>query len=472
MSSSMLSKSTDWLWLSAFASPQFGSMIFHVPIVGVLAGIYAKYHEIPLTVIAVTILFVRLFDAVSDPLIGYLSDWERAKTGDRKWLMRIGGVMVLPCAYFLLVPGPEATATYFTFWYVAFYFAHTLFAIPYIACANDYTGDSSDKTKLFALISALGQFGGAIFYVLPLLPLFSSREITPEVLRLAVIIGGITYGLAFVVMTRVSPRSDLAMSSQRMGRGSRNSAPNAFSLILSMLKNRPFRLFIAAFMLLGMGTGMWAGMFFIFVDMYLAKGDVFAGVSLIGLLVGVIAAPVWCSIALKIGKRFAWQLAMGALAATFLFTGLLSPSNSSTAALLVVNMLVVFVGTAAQIIAPAVLCDIIDYSKLSRDEDSDAAYFAVYSLMTKSQAAVGAALGMTIAGAFGFVAGSAAHTELAVFGLMVSVSWLPSILVCLALVLIAFIPLSEAKMTIVRRRLEVRQARKRTSLSDEHQSAR
>ena len=67
----------------AYASPVIGISFLHSPM-AVVHSMYAKYFGIGLTTIAVVLLFARLFDAITDPLIGYWSDRYYARTGTRK----------------------------------------------------------------------------------------------------------------------------------------------------------------------------------------------------------------------------------------------------------------------------------------------------------------------------------------------------------------------------------------------------
>ena len=66
-----------------------------------LQGIYAKYYGVALTTIAMVLLIARVFDAVTDPLIGYWSDRYRAKFGTRKPFIIAGGILLIVSGYFL-----------------------------------------------------------------------------------------------------------------------------------------------------------------------------------------------------------------------------------------------------------------------------------------------------------------------------------------------------------------------------------
>lgn len=111
-------------------------MLLFAPI-AILTGIYAKYFGLSLIELAGITLLARIFDAVTDPLVGYWSDRVRERGGTRKGIILVGGLIMMPLSYFLYVPfaaeDGAVSLMYFAGFYVAFYWAVTLFQIPYIA---------------------------------------------------------------------------------------------------------------------------------------------------------------------------------------------------------------------------------------------------------------------------------------------------------------------------------------------------
>ena len=125
-----------------------------------LQGIYAKYYGLPLTAIATVLVIGRLFDAITDPLIGYAVDHHIARGGSRKPFL-VGGVLLLILSsWFLYIPqGDVSMSEYFLGWYLTIYFAFTLFEIPHIAWPNKLTAGIQDRSTLFTL-RAIGWNGG------------------------------------------------------------------------------------------------------------------------------------------------------------------------------------------------------------------------------------------------------------------------------------------------------------------------
>ena len=77
-----------------YALPVVGAFFLLGP-VSLLQGIYTTYFGVTVTAMASALLIARLFDAVTDPLVGYLSDKHYAHTGSRKIFIIGGGVLLL-----------------------------------------------------------------------------------------------------------------------------------------------------------------------------------------------------------------------------------------------------------------------------------------------------------------------------------------------------------------------------------------
>jgi Na+/melibiose symporter-like transporter len=72
---------------------------------------------------------------------------------------------------------------------------------------------------------------------------------------------------------------------------------------------------------------------------------------------------------------------------------------------------------------------------------------------------MGGAVGLAIVGWFDFDVKALEQTEQGVLGLLVGISWMPALCICLAIVFIALMPLTEKRMDIIRRRLKQRDER-------------
>ena len=449
----------------SYAAPYLTMTWLGAPI-PILQGIYAKYYGFSLTTLATIILLARFFDAITDPLIGYYSDRYARRTGTRKPFILAGGLLLILSAYFLYVPvggdvgeSSNVSVAYFTFWFMALYLAMTLFEIPHSAWASELASTSTDKAKIFSVRSVAGSLGMVCFYLVPLLPFFATQDITPETLKVSVISAAVLMlPLLYLCLNNTPSR----LSSSAIDKNIQQDADekkeknNAAlkQLFQSLIGNRPLVIFFSAFLAYGFAAGMWYGLVFLYVDSYLGLGEHFAKAFVLSFIVGIIATPAWCKLAIILGKKTVLSMAMMLLIASFLYASLLTPESSGFRDLLILQTINTVGGVCMMTFAPAMLSEIVDYSTLKFRSENTATYYALFMFLGKFNLAVGGGLGLAIAGWYGLDATTTVQTAEGVVGLLIGMAWLPMFFIAIALVLIALSPINTRRHGIIRRRLD------------------
>ena len=439
------------------------SILYGGPLV-ILQGIYAKHYGVPLTTIASILLIARLFDTITDPLIGYWSDRYHARNGTRKPFVFLGSVLFIISAYFLFSPMQPVNLLYLSVWFLAFYLGYTLFNVPHYAWGSEISDDSHSSTRLFTLRAMMMSIGLLLFYALPQLPFIESTEFTPEILRWSVIITGILLVVSLYTCLLHVPSSCVTSDSHNMKSSNRNQiAQENYLSIISLWKNvrhnKPFLIFLVAFFFWGIGLGSWGGLLYIFIDSYLDMGEGFSLVALIGVGGSLICIYFWARLAQCHGKIKAWIFSSLMTAASILSMAFLNPANPSFS-ILVVVMTLAYLGAASfMIFAPALLSDIIDYGTWKNGGQFAGSYFSIFLLATKANETIGVVLGLAIAGRYGFDPSSIVHSPEAIFGLQVAAIWLPALLLILSLVFINRIPLDARRHAVILRALRRRHSR-------------
>ena len=434
-------------------------------------GIYAKYFGLGLTAIAAVLLIARLFDAVSDPVIGFLSDLQRRRWGTRKPMMIAGGLLILVAAYFLFVPmgvdvagvsAGQAQAkvgiVYFAFFFILYYLAMTLFEMPHLAWAGELAPGSRDKTTIYGVRGAWGKLGSLLFYAIPLLPFLSSREITPQTLQLSVLLAGAIMLPALFFMAVSTPNG-----AEPVARPSRDSRRHVVSdirlLVRSVANNRPLLIFVLVYLSSGIAMGVWISLLFIYVDTYLGLGEYFAQASLAGSIAALAAVPIYIALGQHFDKKWVWFGGKALHLVTVLVVGLLTPENTTghiLTALLIVQSAAI---ACSPILGPAIMSEIADYGALKSREEHTASYFSVYVFSLKLTYAFGGAIGLGVAGLFGFDPSLTQHTAHSVLGLKLAVAVIPTVLLLVGLVFTAALPIDNRRHAIIRKRLDQRRER-------------
>ena len=228
----------------AYVAPVMTVMFLLSPM-GVVKGIYAKHYGMALTTMATVLLVSRLFDAITDPLIGYWSDRYQARNGTRKPFVVAGGLLFVVSSYFLYVPVDPSTIdsstvvspVYFLTWFMLLYLAFTLFEIPHLAWAAELSSSSKEKNRIFSLRFLSTNLGTLCFYLVPFLPVFATRDFTPKTLQWAAGGAGVVMFFAILLCVLRTPngpvvRRDCSLKKETL-----------WALRGEVMANKPFLLF-------------------------------------------------------------------------------------------------------------------------------------------------------------------------------------------------------------------------------------
>ena len=425
--------------------------------ISILQGIYAKYYGLPLATIASVFLLTRLFDAVSDPIIGYISDRYYYRNKSYKPFIFAGGTLFVVSSYYLYTPPSSIDASYFTFWLLMFYFSWTLFEMPHLAWASELAHTSKKKAEMYSYRNMAVYVGFLLFYSVPLLPIFETRDITPATLKVSTLMAGLLM-LPFLIICLVKVKSSsIPAGEPNCGRAiSGSGEPKAYEFFRALLTNKPLLIFIGAYLLIIISSGMWYSLIFLYVDSYLGLGEKFAEIFLIAFGVGILATPLWYKLSVWLGKKTTLILAALLLIYSYIYTVMLSPFQTSFTELVLLKTIQTLGFVCSGIVAPTILSEIIDYSSLRYGVAKNASYFAVYNFTHKTTFAIATALGLGIASAAKFDATSSTHSAESILGMQLAIGWIPSLFAMLAIIAISLIPMNERRHAIVRRRLDSR----------------
>ena len=108
----------------------------------------------------------RAFDAITDPIMGYISDNTRSKWGRRRPYVFIGGI-VLGISYIAMWQLYRENTLTFNFIYfmgfsLLFYLGLTIFSVPYVAMGYEMSDDFHERTSIMAVAQFIGQLAWVI----------------------------------------------------------------------------------------------------------------------------------------------------------------------------------------------------------------------------------------------------------------------------------------------------------------------
>lgn len=433
--------------LAAYAAPAFSQALIHGPVGTVIQGIYGKHFGVALASIALVLVVSRIFDAFTDPIIGYLSDRYRSRWGKRKPWLLAGSLIAVVACWYLYVPPGTVSATYFLVWFLLAYLGWTISEIPYRAWMAELSDDYNERTRIAVWRTFARYLGFIAFYGIPLLPFFETSQFTPETLKVTAILATVALPTTAIIAVLMVPEGNTT-------RG--ENTPSLRAALPAIITNKPLLIFLATFATGGLSTGMAFGMLFFFVDTHLSLGATLALLFVLGAPIGAAAMPFWAWLARRIGKQRTWAVAYTA-SASFLMLHLLIPPGPSGEPWLIAAFIMVFAVSSVGVVVPAaLLADIVDYGRWKYKADYAGSYFSIQTMVEKGVEGLGVALGLAIASWFGFDPQLAEQSDAGTRGLLIGFPILPAILTFLTVPIIWNFPINERRQKIIVKRLSRR----------------
>ncbi len=395
---------------------------------------YADVAKIDPALVGTVLLMGKLWDAVNDPLFGWLTDRTKSRFGRRKIYLFLGTVP-LALSFLLLWSIPESlSGTMAVVWIVVtfllYYTFITVVSIPYYAMTPELTRDYDERTSLttFRMIGGtLGYMAGA---ALPpfIAGLFATQRIGWTMM--GVIFAMFATLCLYIAAFGVKQRKDLE--------GAPSELP-ALGSVMTCFKNRPYNYLII--------QGMITGMCFMLVMSYMAffltyqmhmKDKIPLVMTLLLLTIGIfLFFWKWLTDRWAKGPVYALGLfiAFGAVACTFFLPGGESPW-------IYIIIFIAGFGFSAQWVLPwSILPDVIEYDELITGERREGMYYGLKGFLGKLSDALGLFIGGWVLKLFGFVP-EASQTETALLGIRLFFGPVPALLTFISLPLLIWFPIN------------------------------
>lgn len=379
----------DRLSLLFYGLPGLPLAVLGVPLYIYLPPYYAEV--LGIGAVGALLLAARLWDVITDPLIGALGDRITSRLGRRKLLIAIGTPLLLVSAHALFRPPPDATGLYLLGWSFLAYLGWTLVALPYTAWGAELSDDYDRRTLVTASRETSVIVGLLLAIVLPAL-LAPSGDAGGA---LAVLANMLWLTLPVAVVLALwwvpEPTHKLPAVDWRTG--------------LALLKrNRLFLRLIAAYLCNGMANALPATLFLLYAQHVLIAGD-WAGIMLITyFLAGIAGMPLFLALAKAVGKHRAWAISMLWASSVFIWVPLLGPGD-------IIPFLIVCalagLSLGVDMALPAsIQADLVDVDSASGGGGRAGLFFGLWGMTTKLALALAVGVAFPILALAGFDATS------------------------------------------------------------------
>jgi len=447
--------------IAAYALPNFTLSTVLVPVTAFIPAIYAKTTLVNLGQIGVILMISRIFDALTDQYVGFLSDRTRSRWGPRKPWIAAAVVPLMIACYFLYNPPGTAGALYFAAFSLLFYWFYTMINIPYQAWGAEMSGDYDERNRVFTWQSISGQVGGMLVFMAPMILFYLGLSFTQEMGR------EFLTGICFVSLVLLPLFAGIAIT--RAPAGKRPDLPRTdfISILRSVSGNGLLLRFMAAYFIVGVGYGTFSALIFIFFDGYMGLGKELPMLFAMMAVVSIASLWPWMKIVNRFGKHRPWAVSWLLSALTLPLLLFVEPGREALWAVVVILALNAFCESVSNVVPFSMLADIIDYDVVKTRRDRAGSYYALLVVSLKIAAAIGAGAGFLILHYTGFdVKDPAANSALAKTGMLVAFIGMPSLFKLVSVVPIWSFPLDRRRHRIVRRRIEQLAARRARTEAD------
>lgn len=439
---------------SAYAAPAFVLAVVGIPVYVYIPKFYTDVAGVHIAAIGVILLVVRLFDAVTDPVIGMISDRMHSRFGRRRPLMAIGAVLTAVSVAMLFNPPESMGGGSVTLWFLVLIFvlflSWTVVIVPYESLGPELTFDYDDRTALFSVRDGALIAGTLVAAASPgVASWLTGLGETPQDQRQIFLLLSAVYSPLILLGTGWCVLAFRERVQYTVAQSAR-----VFRQIRESLANRPFRILLAAYTISAAGNNLPATLILYYVEYVLLSelADIFL---MIYFVTGIAFLPAWVYLSSKFGKKEIWLAAMAVNTGAFFGVFFLGPGDAFIYGVLVFLSGIGF--GAALAIPSAIQADVIDYDELISGQRREGLYIGLWSIAKKLAAAAGVGAGLALLGISGYVP-NIDQSESVVLTLRILYALVPCICNAAAIAVALFYPISGSTHRRIRDAVEQRAA--------------
>lgn len=439
----------------AYGAGDFASVLYWQTFMVYLAYFYTDVFGLEAAAVGTMLGLSRSLDALLDPMIGLVADRTRTRWGTfRPWLLFVAVPFAVAGVLTFTVPaGGKLAWAWVT--YNGLMVLYTAINIPYTAMLGVLTPDPKERTVLTS-VKFVCAFAAGVVISATLLPLTGALGGGAAGWQRAFAIVGAIAVACFLVTFRFTRERVLPPKEQRSG---------IRTDLLDLVRNGPWLVLVAATLALILfvairssvtvhyfkyviGTQAFAGRTFgpeAIVSAFATSGQLAS-------LLGVVALPFFTA---RLGKKRTFVAAFAIAVASTAAFWVLRPEQLLL--VFALNALGSAMGGALSAILWAMYADTADYGEWKNGRRATGLVFSASAFSQKQGWAVGAWVALSLLDRVGFVA-NAPPSDGTRAGLVLLMSLAPSAFGILAILLVLFYPLDEARMARIAEDLEARRA--------------
>lgn len=401
-----------------------------------------------------------IWDALINPVIGYLSDHSNSSMGRRRVYM-MGFCLPLLASMILLYTTVEFTYSirvlYYGFMVIAYWTSFTGFFVPFYALGAEYTQDYEERTGLRSFASFFNTIGTCFSMAMPtiIVEFLESLGMTTSAAWsvTAGILGVIT--VTSIILTVVFSASYDRRGERLSSKTERLSLIGMFREYIQLLKLRTLVWLLLTSLFFLVAYAMFIADFVYFLTYNLGfDGGKISAVMLLRCLVCMVSIPLIDVLCRKTDKRSAMMIIMAATGACCI--GLRFITIDSLPALIIYVCVVGVIGSAYWQVIPAMFYDVCEYDEYETGQRREGAIVSVQGLVEAAATGIGAQILGGILQFAGFDGSGDVQGELALEWIYNCTTWVPVIFMAASLFALYKFPITKKKFNELKRKLEER----------------
>jgi GPH family glycoside/pentoside/hexuronide:cation symporter len=433
----------------SYSLPAFGAAMVLISVSVYLPKFYTDELLVGPALLSWVFLLGRFWDAVTDPVMGHISDRTRSRWGRRRPYFFISAIPIAVLFYFIWSPDPGLSETglflHLLAFYLLLYTFWTVFSIPYISLGAEMTMNYHERTRLFGVRQAFYVAGMAAGAFVPAYFAGFAEDPRAGYSVMAILLGTLTMVLIFIMVARV--REDPSYQTRE---------PFPFFRGLGVtFRNRAFLVLLLVYLFSVVG-GSFLAMLTPFVAEYVVHEPwVVPYVLVVFMGSSVAAIALWVRLAKKYGKKKTWSVAMGIATVGYFLS--FTYHEGTWIRWLVLAVIVGGASGCTWALGPAISADVVDSDELETGRRREGAFFGVWALLDKAAVGLAAFIGLRGLHAIGYVP-NVDQSESVVLGMKFLYCLLPGICHLVALLIFQKFPITPEVHARIRAQLNARAA--------------
>ncbi|MFA5481044.1 MAG: MFS transporter [Bacilli bacterium] len=349
------------------------------------------------------ILAARVFDAVIDPIIGWLSDSTKSKFGKRRIYLIVCSPLIVIAMFLLFYPFnfPNYALRIISVLlaYLVFVAVQSTIMIPYYSLSSEISSDYQKRASFNSYRLGFSIFSSIICVAVPgiIIGAFGDQRLGYQVMSLSF---GVFFGIS-ILLSGLFAKEEIKSPVVK--------TKLSFKAMFEPLKLKPFRQYLGMFLMVQIAMAVMSGLFFFYIDFYIVKDITAAGEShMVGLIAAalmfftqIVALPIYLKMIERHSKAFTYRFGcfiwiISALALFFV------PANVSPWVIYLLAVVMGFGISAPGLVPHTMFGDVADAGELKFKKRFEGQMSGFANFINQIAQALGLSFVMMVLGFAGF----------------------------------------------------------------------